>query len=415
MKRIVTWASILYAAHIDGATIHVTGPDERHVEFGDGTTSFAALSGGEGYINSTVTVNAPDFVTMTGTSVNEMMSLIRAQQEAIASQQAELNAIRAACACTRSPPAPPFPPPLPPSPPPGQYIYVLGGYGCNNNPSNDVCRARNLERYDVQADYWQDLRHSIAFKDGTAMATIGSYIYAAGGCCTGYGRYPDPERRIERYNPSSNSWSYMAMAPSAMSLAYGVAHFGYFYTFTSATPVHVQRYYPETNSWAVTTTVPNDRTKVGVAALGHLLYVVGGVTSSGSCAAKTCMQSYDPGDGTPAGAIWTDLAPMQVGRLVPGVAAMNGFVYVNGGASGTGTTIVERYDPSVNEWATVAPNLGLRGEGTKMVLVGRFLYTFGTQASTACERYDPDDGVDGSWAPIASMRWPRSSYGVAVL
>ena len=63
MKRIVVWACILYKAHIDGATIHVTGPEERQVEFGDGTTSFATLSGGEGYINSTVMVNAPDFTT----------------------------------------------------------------------------------------------------------------------------------------------------------------------------------------------------------------------------------------------------------------------------------------------------------------------------------------------------------------
>lgn len=45
MKRIVVWASIQYAVHVDGATIHVTGPDERQVEFGDGTMSFATLSG----------------------------------------------------------------------------------------------------------------------------------------------------------------------------------------------------------------------------------------------------------------------------------------------------------------------------------------------------------------------------------
>lgn len=72
MKRIVAWASIQYAAHVDGATIHVTGPEERQVEFGDGTTSFATLSGGEGYINSTVSVYAPDFVTASGVSVDAL-------------------------------------------------------------------------------------------------------------------------------------------------------------------------------------------------------------------------------------------------------------------------------------------------------------------------------------------------------
>ena len=69
MMRIAVWAFVHYAMPVDGATIHVTGPEERQVEFGDGTTSFAVLSGGEGFINSTVTLHAPDFATMEGTSV----------------------------------------------------------------------------------------------------------------------------------------------------------------------------------------------------------------------------------------------------------------------------------------------------------------------------------------------------------
>ena len=83
MKRIVVWATVQYVVHVNGATLHVTGPEERKVAFGNGVNEFATLSGGEGFINSTVTVNAPDFVTMTGTSVNEMMTLIREQRTEI--------------------------------------------------------------------------------------------------------------------------------------------------------------------------------------------------------------------------------------------------------------------------------------------------------------------------------------------
>ena len=115
MKCIVVWASIQFGAHVDGATIHVTGPDERQVEFGDGTTSFATLSGGEGFINSSVTVNSPDFVTTTGTSVNEMMALIREQQTAIIAQQAEISALKQFVGIGR--PAPSLPPSAPPYPP----------------------------------------------------------------------------------------------------------------------------------------------------------------------------------------------------------------------------------------------------------------------------------------------------------
>ena len=110
MKRfIAVWASVQYAVHVDGATVHVTGPDERQVEFGDGTTSFATLSGGEGFINSTVTVNAPDFVTMTGTSVNEMMTLIRDQQAKIKALEKFVGMMPPS-----APPAYILPPPPPP-------------------------------------------------------------------------------------------------------------------------------------------------------------------------------------------------------------------------------------------------------------------------------------------------------------
>jgi len=114
MKLIVVWASIQYAAHVDGARIHVTGPGERQVVFGDGTTPFATLSGGEGFINSTVTMNAPDFVTMTGASVNEMMALIRDQQATIASWQADIEALKRFVGMM----PPSATPALPPAPPP---------------------------------------------------------------------------------------------------------------------------------------------------------------------------------------------------------------------------------------------------------------------------------------------------------
>jgi hypothetical protein len=124
---------VQYAVHVDGATIHVTGPDERQVEFGDGTTSFATLSGGQGFINSTVTVNAPDFVTMTGASVNEMLTLIRDQQVTIASQQVDIEALKQFVGMMPpsmpppSMPPPSMPPPnMPPPPMPPAPSVLIG-------------------------------------------------------------------------------------------------------------------------------------------------------------------------------------------------------------------------------------------------------------------------------------------------
>jgi len=94
-SAIIVWAVILYAAHVNGATVHITGPDERQVEFGDGTTSFATLSGGSGYINSTVSVYAPDFETMSGTSMNQMVTVLVAQQAQLAAALADNAALHA--------------------------------------------------------------------------------------------------------------------------------------------------------------------------------------------------------------------------------------------------------------------------------------------------------------------------------
>ena len=140
MKRIVVWATVQYAVHVDGATIHVTGPDERQVEFGDGTTSFATLSGGEGYINSTVTVNAPDFVTMTGKSVNEMKALIRAQQTAIVAQQVEIAALKQFVGMA-------LPPLVPPSTPPLSPTHLCGAEEC-------VARCDSLYPSESNDCYW---------------------------------------------------------------------------------------------------------------------------------------------------------------------------------------------------------------------------------------------------------------------
>jgi alpha-tubulin suppressor-like RCC1 family protein len=73
MLKFITMLAIMqYAPSVSGAKIHITGPDERKIEFGDGTTVFATLSGGGGFLNSTVPLYAPDFVTQTGVSVDAL-------------------------------------------------------------------------------------------------------------------------------------------------------------------------------------------------------------------------------------------------------------------------------------------------------------------------------------------------------
>jgi len=86
-------------------------------------------------------VNAPDFVTMTGTSVNEMVALIQAQQATIVSQQAEIGALKEFVGMM-PPSLPSLPPPSPHSPPALVKLNNLGfseawPVGANNDAGNN--------------------------------------------------------------------------------------------------------------------------------------------------------------------------------------------------------------------------------------------------------------------------------------
>jgi len=423
MKRIVVWTSIFYAGYVDGATIHVTGPDERQVEFGDGTTSFATLSGGEGFINSTVTVTAPDFVTMTGTSMNEMMALIRQQQVALIAQQAELNVIRAACTPApsgpppsgpQSPPANPSRPPLPPAPPPGQYIYVLGGYACRTIPCQEICRHRYMEQYDPNTNSWSGAACAPSSRplQQVTMTALNGYIYAVGG--DGHGLPGgSAEQQNLRYDPSANSWTSRASATYDIGTS-AVSLFGYMYVFGRGI---IQRYDPNANSWSQMGSMPSGYEIPSgrplwpsVAVLDHLIYFAGWDDKR--------LLSYDPGDGTAQGAVWTPLAPMQCKRKqVNGLVPLDGFLYAAGVECNGTLLAVERYNPALDTWAFVASNVGTFDEVPyHMQVFGSYIYAFSdSQSNSETERYDPADGPDGTWTVMNGMTYPRGAFGLAAI
>ena len=226
MKRIVVLAFIQYVVHVDGATIHVDGPDERQVEFGDGTTSFATLSGGEGFINSTVTVNAPNFVTMAGSSVSEMVSLIRENQATIVSQQAEIEALKQFVGMMPSPPKSPPPPPLPPAPPPpcaitGPFTFTGASDSYLNATSRTgvvggglgvtVCAWVYRSRYGNAWDRLFDFGTGATNANGVLMVYFGDYF--------GYstGQLLRLDQHGTRQHFPQNTWSHVEIVQTRSS------------------------------------------------------------------------------------------------------------------------------------------------------------------------------------------------------
>merc|ERR1719424_1139071 len=86
------------------------------------------------------------------------------------------------------------------------------------------------------------------------------------------------------------------------------------------------------------------------------------------------------------------VAPMPTARTRPGMAVLDGKLYVAGGVSeadGATSNLVERYDLAANAWEEVAPMAEARHAHGVAVLDGK-LYALGRRGALGwVERYDP--------------------------
>ncbi|XP_061387651.1 actin-binding protein IPP [Musca vetustissima] len=110
---------------------------------------------------------------------------------------------------------------------------------------------------------------------------------------------------------------------------------------------------------------------------------------------------------------WTETAPMEIGRILPGVAALNGKIYVVGGERGAQILANgEVYDPQNDCWSPISPMIvprcefGLCAMDNSLLAVGGWI---GDDIGGSMERYDPDKDV---WEIIGNLPEPRFSMGV---
>jgi len=138
--------------------------------------------------------------------------------------------------------------------------------------------------------------------------------------------------------------------------------------------------------------------------LNGLIYVPGGYGG------ETVFQAYDPARDT-----WTDLDPLPEGRNHAMAAALDGRVYVLGGAQSGGpgaTSTTFAYDPATNTWARRADLPEARAGGAAVALDGR-LYVVGGVGDTAdLLAYDP---AADAWTRLAALVQPRDHLAAAVL
>lgn len=110
---------------------------------------------------------------------------------------------------------------------------------------------------------------------------------------------------------------------------------------------------------------------------------------------------------------WIETAPMEIGRILPGVSSLGGKIFVVGGERGNQILANgEAYDPQNNTWSPVSPMIvprcefGLCALGGTLWALGGWI---GEDIGGGMECYDP---VKDSWNMVGELPEPRFSMGV---
>ena len=211
-------------------------------------------------------------------------------------------------------------------------LFVIGGW-----PEHHAA----LRLYDPQLDTWE-YKASIpdeGFSWGHTAAVVRDQIYVIGGY-NGIGDGDKPDPKVLRYDPRRDVWT-GGLAPIPINEACGDKCTGLAASviegkvYVVGNGKHLQIYDPATDAWSRGASLPILTTDApGIAALDGELYVFGG---SNLFECGSAIQIYDPNNDE-----WSMGNEMSAARCYPAAAVHNGSVHVFGG-----------FD---SEWRAVDPN-----------------------------------------------------------
>lgn len=210
-----------------------------------------------------------------------------------------------------------------------------------------------VECFDFSSLTWNTLPPMNTHRHGLGVAVLEGPLYAVGGH-DGWSFL----NTVERWDPAARQWSYVAPMSTQRSTV-GVAVLNNkLYAIGgrdgSSCLRTVECYDPHTNKWTPCAPMSKRRGGVGVGVVNGYLYALGGhdaPASNPSASRFDCVERYDPKTDT-----WTMVAAMSVARDAVGVCVLGDRLLAVGGYDGQQyLTLVEAYDPHLNEWQEVSP------------------------------------------------------------
>mmetsp|Transcript_104643 Transcript_104643/g.197134 ORF Transcript_104643/g.197134 Transcript_104643/m.197134 type:complete len:412 (+) Transcript_104643:111-1346(+) len=221
---------------------------------------------------------------------------------------------------------------------------------------------------------------------------------------------------VECYGPAALSWQALPPMRTARSYCGSAAAQGYFYVFGGQVSGRVlstvERYNTSTGMWDLLPPMPTARDGCAAVACGGRLHVFGG--RDGRQILNT-VECYTPSDlGTLAMGAWTTMRPMPTGRSYCGAAALGNIIYVVGGYSGRQSLPTAECCPLFDHQWVPLPPMPTARDGCSAATSGGLLYVFGGrngwQTLPAAEFFDP---AFNCWHVLQPLPTARSGCAAA--
>ena len=224
---------------------------------------------------------------------------------------------------------------------------------------------------------------------------------------------------VERYDSCTNTWSYVQPLNKGVKLIGAATLQGLLYVVggIECGEEHerrrcdaVQRYDPTTNSWTLAAPLSSRRSSVCLVTDEHFLYSIGGLADHDFLSS---LERYDPRLNT-----WAPLASMNEKRGCAAGVSLRKKIYVFGGTvdafTGYASLSCEVYDITLNEWHLI-PSMQVRRFHASAVLLRDQIYVFGGVGGENIEQHNTRmvecyDVETNSWTDVHSMFYEETYF-----
>jgi len=166
------------------------------------------------------------------------------------------------------------------------------------------------------------------------------------------------------------------------------------------------------DTWTKRADMPTPRHGISACAVNGKIYVFGGAKDMGNGASLSTVEEYDPATNE-----WTKKADMPAPRARLSTCAVNGKIYAIGGWGGWAAGAMDEYDPATDKWTRKTPMIA-PSERLAVSAVGEKIYTFGGWSGAewkAIATTSEYDTVTDTWTKKADLPEQSEYYSASTV